>query len=95
MEQVAAKEKLFRKHLQHPIIKEIRGIGFMLAVQFESFEINKRIIDACIEKGVITDWFLFCDNAMRIAPPLTITESEIESACRIIIECVEKVHSSS
>ena len=92
MEQVAVKEKLFRKYLQHPIIKEIRGIGFMLAVQFESFEINKRIIDACIEKGVITDWFLFCDNAMRIAPPLTITESEIESACGIIIECVEKVH---
>jgi 4-aminobutyrate aminotransferase-like enzyme len=60
----------------------------MLAVAFDSFEINKRIIDDCIANGVVTDWFLFCDNYMRIAPPLNITKIEIKIACNIILKCV-------
>ena len=89
IQQIPEKENLFRKLLQHPAIKEIRGIGFLLALQFESFETKKKIIDTCIENGVIADWFLFCDTAMRIAPPLTITEEEIKKACKIILEAVE------
>ncbi|MBL0049414.1 MAG: aspartate aminotransferase family protein [Bacteroidetes bacterium] len=91
MEKIPTKEKIIRESLKHPGIKEIRGIGLLLAVQFESFEITKKIIDTCIQNGVITDWFLFCDNAMRIAPPLTITERELVEACEIIITSIKTV----
>jgi acetylornithine/N-succinyldiaminopimelate aminotransferase len=86
---VAEKETLFRSILVHPAIKEIRGAGLMLAVEFDSFERNKKIIDRCIEQGVITDWFLHCSNAMRIAPPLIITPDEIKKACSVIMEAIE------
>ncbi len=89
MTQIPAKEHLFRSLLQHPTIKEIRGKGLLLALQFDSFENTKKIIDTCIQNGVITDWFLFCDNAMRIAPPLTITETQIKDACVVILNAIE------
>ncbi|MDP1746246.1 MAG: aspartate aminotransferase family protein [Bacteroidota bacterium] len=88
IEQVENKEKLFRSLLKHPKIKSINGKGLLLAIEFESYELNKKIIDKCIEKGVITDWFLFNSHSMRIAPPLTITEEEIATACEIILECI-------
>jgi acetylornithine/N-succinyldiaminopimelate aminotransferase len=86
---VADKEKLLRSLLIHPAIKEVRGKGLMLAIELESFDINKKIIDRCIANGVITDWFLHCDNAMRIAPPLIITNDEIEKACKVIMEAID------
>ena len=89
MAAIAEKEIIFRKCLVHPAIKEIRGIGLILAIEFESFELNKKIIDRCIANGVITDWFLHCSNAMRIAPPLIITPGEIKKACDVIMEAVE------
>ena len=88
-DQVAEKEVLFRSLLIHPAIKNIRGKGLMLALEFESFGLNKKIIDRCIENGVVTDWFLHCSNAMRIAPPLIITSNEIKKACDVILEAVE------
>jgi len=90
VEQVAAKEALFKKLLVHPAIKEVRGRGLMLAVDLENFGFNKKVIDHCIENGVVTDWFLHCSNAMRIAPPLTITHDEIEKACRVIFEALDR-----
>jgi acetylornithine/N-succinyldiaminopimelate aminotransferase len=86
--QVPEKEALMRRLLVHPAIKEIRGKGLMLAIELENFELNKKIIDRCIENGVITDWFLHCSNAMRIAPPLIITKDEIENACKVILEAI-------
>jgi acetylornithine/succinyldiaminopimelate/putrescine aminotransferase len=86
---VAEKEQLFRSNLTHRAIKEIRGKGLMLAVELEDFALNKKIIDRCIENGVITDWFLHCSNAMRIAPPLIITYDQIKHACEIISEAIE------
>jgi putrescine aminotransferase len=88
-EQVPAKAALFKKLLIHPKIKEIRNQGLLMAVKFDSFDVLKPIIDRAIEKGVVTDWFLFCDDAMRIAPPLVITEAEIRRACEIILEAIE------
>jgi len=85
---VAQKEDLFKKLLVHPAIKQVRGKGLMLAAEFESFELNKKIIDRCIENGVITDWFLHCSNSMRIAPPLIITATQIEKACAVILEAI-------
>jgi acetylornithine/succinyldiaminopimelate/putrescine aminotransferase len=88
LENVAAKAERIKSKLVHPKIKAIRNCGLMMAVEFESFEVLKPIIDAAILKGVITDWFLFCDNSMRIAPPLTITNEEIDLACSLIMSCL-------
>jgi acetylornithine/N-succinyldiaminopimelate aminotransferase len=81
---VSEKEKLFKQLLVHPSIKKIRTAGLLIAVEFEDFETNKRIIDACIREGLLTDWFLFASNCLRIAPPLTVSNQEIEEMCRII-----------
>ncbi|MFD0765610.1 aspartate aminotransferase family protein [Mucilaginibacter lutimaris] len=89
IDQVAEKEAIIRKHLIHPAIKRIRGKGLMLAVEFESFELNKKIIDTCIENGVITDWFLHCNNSMRLAPPLVITDQQLIHACNIINNAID------
>ena len=86
---IEQKSELFKKLLVNPKIKEVRGKGLMLAVEFESFEVLKPIIDLAIEKGVITDWFLYCDNSMRIAPPLVITEDQIRLSCEVILSCIE------
>lgn len=86
---VEAKGNLFRKLLVHPKIKTIRGKGLMLALEFDSFETNKSIIDKCIENGVVTDWFLHNTNSMRIAPPLIITEEEIKKSCETILACID------
>jgi acetylornithine/N-succinyldiaminopimelate aminotransferase len=86
--EVPAKEQLFRSLLIHPGIKAIRSRGLLMAIEFESFESNKKIIDACIKKGLLTDWFLFAPQCMRIVPPLMISENQIEKACEIILECI-------
>nr|WP_315421396.1 aspartate aminotransferase family protein [uncultured Pedobacter sp.] len=91
VDEVEEKGELFKQLLKHPAIKEIRGKGLMLAVEFENFEINKKIIDACILDGVLSDWFLHCSNSMRIAPPLIITEEEIKEACKTILKNINLV----
>jgi acetylornithine/N-succinyldiaminopimelate aminotransferase len=80
---------LFKKLLVHRRIEEVRGEGLLLAVQFKNEEENKKIISRCLENGVITDWFLFNSSAMRIAPPLIISEQEINRACKIILKCID------
>lgn len=89
VDEVNAKGKLFDELLAHPIIKSKHRIGLMMALEFDCFEQNKRIIDRCIEGGVLTDWFLFAPHGMRIAPPLTITGEEIRTACDIILKAIE------
>jgi acetylornithine/succinyldiaminopimelate/putrescine aminotransferase len=86
---VEKKANLFKELLIHPKIKEIRNKGLMMAVEFDNFETLKPIIDRAISRGAITDWFLYCDNSMRIAPPLIITEDEIREACEIILASIE------
>ncbi|MFB9845287.1 aspartate aminotransferase family protein [Mucilaginibacter ginsenosidivorans] len=86
---VDAKEALFRQLLVHSAIREVRGKGLMLAMELETFEFNKKVIDRCIENGVVVDWFLHCSNSMRIAPPLIITEDEIRKACGVILEAID------
>lgn len=91
IEEVQSKENLFKKLLVHPAINKVSSCGLMIAVHFENYETNKRIIDRCIQKGVFTDWFLFASNALRIAPPLIIGEAEIEGACEIILEAINEI----
>jgi acetylornithine/N-succinyldiaminopimelate aminotransferase len=85
---VHEKEALFRSLLVHPAIRAVRSAGLLMAVEFESFEKNKQVIDRCLEKGVLTDWFLFAPHCLRIAPPLVISEDEIRYACGVILESV-------
>ncbi|MGF2411636.1 aspartate aminotransferase family protein [Ferruginibacter sp.] len=86
---VKEKEALFITLLQHPKIKSVRSCGLMMAVEFDNFEMNKKIIDALIVQGVFTDWFLFASNCFRIVPPLTISREEITTACKKIIALLE------
>ena len=85
------KEKLFRKKLVHSRIRNISGKGLLLAVEFENAGINKTIIKRCIENGVVTDWFLFAENKMRIAPPLTISNDCIISSCDLILKSIDEI----
>jgi acetylornithine/succinyldiaminopimelate/putrescine aminotransferase len=94
-EKAGQKAELFKKLLIHPRIKSIRNAGLMMAVEFESFEVLKAVIDKAISYGVITDWFLYCDNAMRIAPPLTISKDEIREVCGIILKAINKATSTN
>jgi 4-aminobutyrate aminotransferase-like enzyme len=72
--------------LKHPRILSFNASGLLISIEFESFELNKKIIDYCIQRGLFTDWFLFASQCMRIAPPLIISEEQINMACAIILE---------
>jgi len=91
IEGVNEKEKLIQLLLIHPKIKAVRSYGLWLSVEFESFEINKKIIDNCIKKGVLTDWFLFATNCLRISPPLILSEEQIKKACEIILQACNDI----
>jgi acetylornithine/N-succinyldiaminopimelate aminotransferase len=86
---VEQKGKLFESLLIHPKLKSIKRKGLMIALEFDSFEQNKKIIDRCIENGVMTDWFLFAPQCLRIGPPLIITEEEIKWACEVILKSIQ------
>ena len=85
------KEKLFRKRLVHPLISEIRGKGLMLAPMTLSADITNQVILKCQEKGVILFWLLFEGKAIRITPPLTISEEEINEGCDLILESLDEI----
>jgi acetylornithine/succinyldiaminopimelate/putrescine aminotransferase len=91
MTDTLAKEKLFRSLLVHPLIKEIRGEGLMLAAMTENAEITNKVIFKCQDKGLILFWLLFESCAIRITPPLTISNEEIEEGCRIILEAMDEI----
>ncbi|MBL0154820.1 MAG: aspartate aminotransferase family protein [Chitinophagaceae bacterium] len=84
-ESIQSKEKLFRELLVHPKIKSVNSAGLWLAVEFDSFETNKKVIEGCIANGVLTDWFLFAPACLRVSPPLVIREEEIVQACKVIV----------
>lgn len=85
---VAAKEQLFRQNLQHPRVLQIRGKGLLLSLQLSTFEEVEKVSKACIENGVIIDWFLHNETSLRLAPPLTITEEQIHRACETIMQAL-------
>lgn len=90
----AAEEKaqLFIQLLQHDAIEKIHHCGLMMAVYLDNFDNLRSVIQNCLANGLITDWFLFANNCLRIAPPLIITEDEIRQSCHIIIEALNKVY---
>ncbi|WP_392448324.1 aspartate aminotransferase family protein [Capnocytophaga canis] len=88
MAQTVEKEKLFRKYLQHPLIESVNGRGLMLAIILQSAEMADFVVNYCQDKGLIVYWLLFERRAVRLSPPLTLTEAEIEIGCEIIIEAL-------
>ncbi|MBN1184738.1 MAG: aspartate aminotransferase family protein [Bacteroidales bacterium] len=88
---VQEKANLFVQLLQHKRIKEIRNEGLMMACQLEDGQQVRKVIQNCIQKGLITDWFLFCDSALRIAPALTISNEEIIKSCKILLEAIDNL----
>ncbi len=85
---VKAKENIMLNTIKHPSIVEVRTSGLWMAIEFDSFETNHKVIKKCIENGLISDWFLFNDKSMRIAPPLIITEEELKKMCETILSVV-------
>lgn len=91
-EKVHEKELHFRKRLEkHSAIQEIRSSGLLMALQMDSFAHVQQMIDYCLEDGIILEWFLFCDSAFRISPPLTISDQQIEESCDIILKNLDKI----
>lgn len=88
---VRDKENLFTSLLKHDHIKAVRCCGLMIAVEFEDFQFNKKVIDQLVLNGVFTDWFLFAPNCLRIVPPLTISPAEIRTACNSILAVLDKM----
>lgn len=88
---VEEKGKLFEELLDHPRIKEVRRMGLMFAFEFETIEEVGHIVEQCLNNGVICFWFLSCPNSFRIAPPLTISESEIRESCKVIKEAIDSL----
>ena len=86
---VKEKEELFQSLLVHKKIRSVRSFGLWLALEFDSFETNKKIIDHCIANGVLTDWFLFASNCLRISPPLIISEEQVKKACEILLKAID------
>ena len=86
------KEKLFRKLLKHSLIKEVRGKGLMLAILFDSPEIASEVILTCKNNGLLLFWLLFETKAVRITPPLTISETEIKEGCQILLKVLDGIN---
>lgn len=93
IDSIKKKEELFKSLLIHSKIKVIRSFGLWMALEFDSFEANKRVIDKCIDQGVLTDWFLFASHCLRISPPLIITEDQIKKTCKIIQYVLKELNS--
>lgn len=95
MADVLEKEKLFRELLVHPLLKEVRGRGLMLAAMTDDPEITNKVILRCHDKGLILFWLLFEGRAIRITPPLTISEDEIRHGCKILLETLDEMQHST
>jgi len=91
MDTVAAKSVLLQSLLVHPAIVQMQGIGLWFSLRFSSDTLAQKVAHACVQNGVITDWFLFAPDAIRVAPPLIITETEIRAACTIILQSIDQV----
>ncbi len=86
---VPKKAALFLQLLKHPKIKKINNFGLLMAVYLDSFEQIHQVIQYCLKNGLVTDWFLFANNCLRIAPPLIITEDEIQASCSILLAALD------
>lgn len=87
---VPVKEHLFRQLLTHPLISKVTGKGLLLAAHLPDEHTCKMVISHCLNHGVFTDWFLYAPHALRIAPPLTVSEDEVRFACEVILQALSE-----
>lgn len=93
VKEVHEKGSLMKRLLSHALVKEIRQIGLMFAIDLETEEITQKVVERCMERGIITFWFLSCPASFRLAPPLTISFEEIEEVCGVICEVFDGINS--
>jgi acetylornithine/succinyldiaminopimelate/putrescine aminotransferase len=86
------KAQLFFKKLDHPAIQQINHKGLMMAAHLDTYENLRQVINACLQNGLIADWFLFAPHALRIAPPLIIEDDAIGESCDILIHALKKIY---
>lgn len=92
VDNVERKGKLFEERVSlHPKVQEIRRSGLLLAVELGSSDYLYKLMEIFKEEGIMSDWFLYCDTAFRISPPLTISDSEIEECCAIIARSLDRL----
>jgi len=89
LKDVEEKGRLFKSLLKHPRIKEVRGTGLFMAIQLEDWDEVKSVIEKALTKGLLIDWFLFCNDSLRLAPPLTITMEEVQKASQMLLDCLD------
>jgi acetylornithine/succinyldiaminopimelate/putrescine aminotransferase len=89
LKEVEEKGKLFKSLLKHPRIKEVRGTGLFMAIQLQDWDEVQRVIEKALAKGLLIDWFLFCNDSLRLAPPLTITMEEVHKTSQLLLECLD------
>ena len=90
IEQVKKKEQLLHQYLKHPAITSLTSAGLWASIGFDSFETNLAVVQQCLANGLITDWFLFAPERMRIAPPLVITDEELIAACKTVVRSINE-----
>lgn len=91
MDTVSSKSELFKELLIHPKIKQVHGMGLLLAVELDSFDIVNACIQQMLDQNLFADWFLYAPHCLRICPPLTITNQEIAFACTSILQILDKL----
>ncbi len=92
VEDVERKGAMYEELLRdHPAVREIRRSGLLLAVELGASEKLYRLMDLFIEEGILSDWFLYCDTAFRISPPLVISDEEIGDSVRLIRKCLDRL----
>ena len=91
MSKIEEKENLIRRILKHKLIIEIRGKGLMLALILKKPDLTKKLVEGCLNNGLILFYLLFEPKAVRITPPLTISENEIKKGCKIILSELDKI----
>ena len=94
IDSVNQKEKLFRKYLKHELIEEVRGKGLMLAIILKGNNSSYKLVSKSLEKGLILFYLLFEPKAVRITPPLTISNIDIKKGCEIILEVLDELKKS-
>ncbi|MBR7115592.1 MAG: aspartate aminotransferase family protein [Alistipes sp.] len=92
VEDVERKGAMYEELLRdHPAVREIRRSGLLLAVELGESDKLYRLMDLFIEEGILSDWFLYCDTAFRISPPLVISDEEIGDSVRLIRKCLDRL----
>lgn len=89
--EVEKKEQLFLQYLQHPAIVAVQSAGCWMSLQFASDELNRKIVHQCVKNGLLTDWFIFAPDRLRIAPPLCISEEQIKACADSMLKSINEV----